>query len=184
MPDSPGAAELDQTEVGSYFVANYPPFSVWTPDAVARGRAAGAGSAARSRACRSGCTCTSRSAGSAASSATSASTPTRTRARSRSISTCSAREWELYRADAGDRRAAARTSSTSAAARRRFSRPAQLQRLVSRLTAAASWDTAEEVTFECEPGTLTEPKLEGDPRAWASRGSASASRTSTIGFSS
>ena len=36
MPDSPGAAELDQTEVGSYFVSNYPPFSVWTPDAIAR----------------------------------------------------------------------------------------------------------------------------------------------------
>src|SRR5258708_709377 len=26
----------DQTDVGSYFVANYPPFSVWTPEAVAR----------------------------------------------------------------------------------------------------------------------------------------------------
>ena len=25
----------EQTEVGSYFVANYPPFSVWTPEAVA-----------------------------------------------------------------------------------------------------------------------------------------------------
>ena len=36
MPDSTGAAELDQTEVGSYFVSNYPPFSVWTPDAIAR----------------------------------------------------------------------------------------------------------------------------------------------------
>ena len=31
-PDAPGPA---QTEVGSYFVANYPPFSVWTPEAVA-----------------------------------------------------------------------------------------------------------------------------------------------------
>src|SRR5688572_23580915 len=27
---------LDETEVGSYFVANYPPFSVWTADAVER----------------------------------------------------------------------------------------------------------------------------------------------------
>src|SRR4029450_10291830 len=36
MPDSPGAAELDQTEVGSYFVSNYPPFSVWTPEAIDR----------------------------------------------------------------------------------------------------------------------------------------------------
>jgi oxygen-independent coproporphyrinogen-3 oxidase len=41
-----------------------------------------------------------------------------------------------------------------------FLSTSQLQRLVSRLTAGASWDTAEEVTFECEPGTLTEPKLE------------------------
>jgi oxygen-independent coproporphyrinogen-3 oxidase len=41
-----------------------------------------------------------------------------------------------------------------------FLSTSQLQRLVSRLTAGASWDTAEEVTFECEPGTLTGPKLE------------------------
>src|SRR5574339_1140753 len=26
--------EVEQTEVGSYFVANYPPFSVWTAEAV------------------------------------------------------------------------------------------------------------------------------------------------------
>jgi oxygen-independent coproporphyrinogen III oxidase len=26
----------DQTEVGSYFIANYPPFSVWTQEAVDR----------------------------------------------------------------------------------------------------------------------------------------------------
>src|SRR3954465_13770121 len=31
----PGGAEVEQTEVGSYFVANYPPFSVWNGDAVA-----------------------------------------------------------------------------------------------------------------------------------------------------
>ncbi len=54
MPDPSPVADLEQTEVGSYFVANYPPFSVWTPDAVgtdakvalasagARGYAAGA----------------------------------------------------------------------------------------------------------------------------------------------
>src|ERR1700754_2314775 len=35
MPDVSPVADLEQTEVGSYFVANYPPFSVWTPDAVA-----------------------------------------------------------------------------------------------------------------------------------------------------
>jgi oxygen-independent coproporphyrinogen III oxidase len=30
---------------------------------------------------------------------------------------------------------------------------------VNRLTSVASWATAEEITFECEPGTLTEAKL-------------------------
>jgi oxygen-independent coproporphyrinogen-3 oxidase len=35
----------------------------------------------------------------------------------------------------------------------------QLTRLVHRLTAARPWDTAAEITFECEPGTLTEAKL-------------------------
>ena len=30
---APTAAD-DRTEVGSYFIANYPPFSVWTPAAV------------------------------------------------------------------------------------------------------------------------------------------------------
>jgi oxygen-independent coproporphyrinogen-3 oxidase len=35
----------------------------------------------------------------------------------------------------------------------------QLRRLVDRLQANIRWDQAEEVTFECEPGTLSEPKL-------------------------
>ena len=35
----------------------------------------------------------------------------------------------------------------------------QLDRLVSRLKAASVWTSAEEITFECEPGTLTESKL-------------------------
>ena len=35
----------------------------------------------------------------------------------------------------------------------------QLRRLVERLEANISWDKAEEVTFECEPGTLSEPKV-------------------------
>ena len=35
----------------------------------------------------------------------------------------------------------------------------QLEGLVSRLNAVTSWREAEEVTFECEPGTLTEAKL-------------------------
>jgi len=35
----------------------------------------------------------------------------------------------------------------------------QLTRLVDRLRANISWDQAEEVTFECEPGTLSETKV-------------------------
>ncbi|MFV2065818.1 MAG: coproporphyrinogen-III oxidase family protein [Pirellulales bacterium] len=35
----------------------------------------------------------------------------------------------------------------------------QLAALVDRLKANARWDDAEEVTFECEPGTLSEPKV-------------------------
>ena len=35
----------------------------------------------------------------------------------------------------------------------------QLERLVSGLHSSFGWDHAEEVTFECEPGTLSEPKV-------------------------
>ena len=35
----------------------------------------------------------------------------------------------------------------------------QLERLVEGLHASVGWDAAEEVTFECEPGTLSEPKV-------------------------
>jgi oxygen-independent coproporphyrinogen-3 oxidase len=35
----------------------------------------------------------------------------------------------------------------------------QLRRLVDRLEQNIHWDKAEEVTFECEPGTLSEPKV-------------------------
>ena len=59
------------------------------------------------------------------------------------------------------------TSSTSAAARRRFSRPRSSRGWSTRLTAATPWTSAEEITFECEPGTLTEAEAGGDPRAWA-----------------
>jgi oxygen-independent coproporphyrinogen-3 oxidase len=37
---------------------------------------------------------------------------------------------------------------------------AQLRGLVDRLSPLVPWDRAEEVTFECEPGTLQRPKLE------------------------
>ena len=37
--------------------------------------------------------------------------------------------------------------------------PKQLTSLVDRLRASINWDLAEEVTFECEPGTLSETKV-------------------------
>ncbi len=40
-----------------------------------------------------------------------------------------------------------------------FLSPKQLTSLVDRLRASISWDKAEEVTFECEPGTLSETKI-------------------------
>ena len=40
-----------------------------------------------------------------------------------------------------------------------FLSPKQLTSLVDRLRANISWDMAEEVTFECEPGTLSESKV-------------------------
>ena len=45
----------------------------------------------------------------------------------------------------------------------------QLTSLVDRLRANINWDHAEEVTFECEPGTLSEPKIH-TLQSWASRG--------------
>src|SRR5205809_2044819 len=40
-----------------------------------------------------------------------------------------------------------------------FLSPKQLTSLVDRLRANINWDKAEEVTFECEPGTLSETKI-------------------------
>ena len=41
-----------------------------------------------------------------------------------------------------------------------FLSASQLRGLVTRLQELLPWDSAEEVTFECEPGTLQQPKLE------------------------
>ena len=38
MSNPSPAAEVEQTDVGSYFVANYPPFSVWTAGGRRHGR--------------------------------------------------------------------------------------------------------------------------------------------------
>jgi oxygen-independent coproporphyrinogen-3 oxidase len=162
MPDpSPvadPASEIEQTEVGSYFVANYPPFSVWTPEAVAADALPALASPPASAKtplglylhipfCRKRCHfCYFR---------------VYTDKNAREVEQyldLLGREWELY-------------AEQPALAGRPFNfiyfgggtpsflSTRQLETLVKRVTKSRSWDSAEEITFECEPGTITRPKL-------------------------
>jgi oxygen-independent coproporphyrinogen III oxidase len=157
MPERAQVPEAEQTEVGSYFVANYPPFSVWTKDAAATlGQAALSAGPARVPLglylhipfCRKRCHfCYFR-----------VYVDKNAREVEQYLDVL-AREWELY-------------LQTPAMAGRpldfvyfgggtpSFLSTKQLTGLVSRLTAVSTWKTAEEITFECEPGTLSEAKLE------------------------
>jgi oxygen-independent coproporphyrinogen-3 oxidase len=147
----------DTTEVGSYFVANYPPFSVWTGEAVeesarpalARRPVAGVplGMYLHIPFCRKRCHfCYFR---------------VYTDKNAEEVNQyldLLVRELELY-------------SDLPAVSGRpldfvyfgggtpSFLSSSQLESLVSRLTAIRPWTDAEEVTFECEPGTLTATKL-------------------------
>jgi len=157
VPHSTRTADLEQAEVGSYFVANYPPFSVWTADAVATDAAAALASSPvpgnplglylHIPFCRKRCHfCYFR---------------VYTDKNAREIEdylTLLAREWELY-ADAralADRPLAFVYFGGGTPS---FLSTRQLEDLVRRLTAVRPWTMAEEITFECEPGTLTEPKI-------------------------
>jgi oxygen-independent coproporphyrinogen III oxidase len=167
MPHSPQPADVQQTEVGSYFVANYPPFSVWTPEAVlseARPAlhstpAAGVplGVYLHVPFCRKRChfcyfrVYTDRNAREV-----------------ESYLDLLAREWELYAplpAIAGRPIDFVYFGGGTPS----FLSTAQLTRLVDRLTAATPWAAAEEITFECEPGTLTEAKLSAIRRLGVTR---------------
>jgi oxygen-independent coproporphyrinogen-3 oxidase len=155
--DRRGAAGVAEPEVGSYFVANYPPFSVWRPEAVATEAlpalaalpAAGTplGLYLHIPFCRKRCHfCYFR---------------VYTNKNAQQVEEyldLIAREWELLRrqpALAGR----ALDFVYFGGGTPSFLSTKQLQTLVARLTAATSWTAAEEITFECEPGTLTEPKL-------------------------
>jgi oxygen-independent coproporphyrinogen-3 oxidase len=151
-----GESTVEQTDVGSYFVANYPPFSTWTPDFVADARAALADRPAVDKPlglylhipfCRKRCHfCYFR---------------VYTDKNAREVEQyldLLGREWELY-------------AQAPAVAGRKFNfvyfgggtpsflSTRQLQRLVKRLNMHGEWSAAEEITFECEPGTLTNAKL-------------------------
>jgi coproporphyrinogen III oxidase-like Fe-S oxidoreductase len=145
-----------ETDIGSYFVANYPPFSVWNAEAIGREALPALHGAPHDVPlglylhipfCRKRCHfCYFR---------------VYTQKNAQEIAEyldLLVREWTLY-------------SELPALAGRRidfvyfgggtpsFLSTAQLEGLVGRLTAVAPWSQAEEVTFECEPGTLTEGKL-------------------------
>ncbi len=166
MPDTAGAVGPEQTEVGSYFVANYPPFSVWTSEAVASDGLVALNTPPRDVPlglylhipfCRKRCHfCYFR---------------VYTNKSARQVEEyldLVVREWNLY-------------AQTPALSERplnfvyfgggtpSFLSTTQLQGLVSRLSAAKPWTGAEEITFECEPGTLTEPKLEAIRKLGVSR---------------
>jgi oxygen-independent coproporphyrinogen-3 oxidase len=157
VTDSTSAAVADRTDVGSYFVANYPPFSVWNAESVAAEAmpalhappVAGVplGMYLHIPFCRKRCHfCYFR---------------VYTDKNAQEVNgylDVVAREWDLY------------TSLPAIAGRPldyvyfgggtpSFLSTKQLEGLVSRLTAKTPWANAEEVTFECEPGTLTEAKL-------------------------
>jgi oxygen-independent coproporphyrinogen-3 oxidase len=152
---SPSAAD-DKTDVGSYFIANYPPFSTWTPEAVDRDvrpalaappRDVPLGLYLHIPFCRKRChfcyfrVYTDKNA-----------------AEVQGYLDTLAREWELYQEE---RAVAGRPLNFVyfGGGTPSFLSTRQLQSLVSRMDAVSPWRHAEEITFECEPGTLTEAKL-------------------------
>ena len=152
---SPSVAD-DRTEVGSYFIANYPPFSVWSREAVERDvRPALAtrpadvplGLYLHIPFCRKRCHfCYFR---------------VYTDKNAKEIQTyldTLAREWELY---AEQPAIAGRPLNFVyfGGGTPSYLSTRQLQSLVERMDAVSTWRNAEEITFECEPGTLSESKL-------------------------
>ncbi len=148
--------EATKTEVGSYFISNYPPFSQWSREAVDEAREALASPPAdvplglylHIPFCRKRCkfcyfrVYTDKNAGDV---------ETYVSALSREIELVSklpvmgGRPFRFVYFGGG-------TPS--------FLSAKQLTSLVDRLRANIDWSLAEEVTFECEPGTLSKPKLE------------------------
>jgi oxygen-independent coproporphyrinogen-3 oxidase len=146
----------DRTEIGSYFIANYPPFSVWSRTAVETDvrRALAAppadvplGLYLHIPFCRKRCHfCYFR-----------VYTDKNAKEVQAYLDTL-ARECELY---AQQRAVAGRALNFVyfGGGTPSFLSTKQLQSLVSRMDQVIPWREAEEITFECEPGTLTEPKL-------------------------
>jgi oxygen-independent coproporphyrinogen-3 oxidase len=145
----------DATEPGSYFVANYPPFSQWTAAAVPEVHAAFAAPPAAVPLglylhvpfCRKRCKF----------------------CYFRVYTDVAASDVERYSLALAHEAALAAAQPAVAGRPLRyvyfgggtpsFLSVKQLERLVAGIHASFGWDAAEEVTFECEPGTLSEPKV-------------------------
>jgi oxygen-independent coproporphyrinogen III oxidase len=155
MPEVFEGKDQESTGVGSYFVANYPPFSTWSEGAVDAARDAlnsppatvPLGLYLHIPFCRKRCHfCYFR---------------VYTNKNARQVEEyldILAAEWEMY------------LEAPAIAGRPvhfvyfgggtpSFLSTSQLEGLVSRLTARSDWSSAKEITFECEPGTLSEAKL-------------------------
>jgi oxygen-independent coproporphyrinogen-3 oxidase len=150
-------AGLAEPEVGSYFVATYPPFSVWSPESVERDAkpalqappdpATPLGLYLHIPFCRKRCHfCYFR-----------VYTDKNAQEIGRYLDVLG-KEWEMY---ARQPAIAGRPLNFVyfGGGTPSFLSTQQLQGLVKRLTAVTPWSQAEEITFECEPGTLTEHKL-------------------------
>ena len=145
----------EATEPGGYFVANYPPFERWTADAVPQVKAAFAAEPSDAPLglylhipfCRKRCKF----------------------CYFRVYTDKSAADVERYSQALGrEAELAAREPAVGGrplsyvyfgGGTPSFLGVRQLERLVERLRESFRWDRAGEVTFECEPGTLTKPKV-------------------------
>src|SRR5438105_13282604 len=157
MSETPRAALVDQPEVGSYFVATYPPFSVWSREAVERDAkpalqqrpdpAVPLGLYLHIPFCRKRCHfCYFR-----------VYTDKNAQEIGRYLDVLG-REWEIY-AEQPAIAGRALNFVYFGGGTPSFLSTQQLDGLVKRVTAVTPWNQAEEITFECEPGTLTEHKL-------------------------
>ena len=151
----PEATDREETGVGSYFVANYPPFSVWRDEATDQARDAlnspaqdvPLGLYLHIPFCRKRCHfCYFR-----------VYTNKNARDVEHYLDLLTA-EWEMY-AEAPAIAGRPLHFIYFGGGTPSFLSTAQLERLVTGLTTRGDWSQAAEITFECEPGTLSETKL-------------------------
>jgi oxygen-independent coproporphyrinogen-3 oxidase len=158
-PPAAPAPVLEQTEVGSYFVANYPPFSVWSAEhkpailsalssATPQAAATPLGLYLHIPFCRKRCkfcyfrVYTDKNADEI-----------------EGYLTALSREIALYAGQDGLRGRQFEFVYFGGGTPSYLSNE-QLKRLIARINEHWNWDAAREVTFECEPGTLKQSKLQ------------------------